>query len=111
MILYYILRLLASSCSGAGCDWFIPFSLLVPLLVLVLVAITGVQAVLRSWKRPQDRPWTLLLVALTVVGIVGPIVALALFRDSPDRFVPTATALLILLPIVALIYSFRAEHA
>lgn len=110
LALYYLLRLVASNCSGAGCHWFIPFSLLLPLLVLTLVAITGVQAVLRTWKRSEDRPWTLVLAGLTVVSVAGPIIALAVFRDSPDRFVPTATVLVILLPLTALIYSFRPEH-
>jgi hypothetical protein len=46
--------------------------------------------------------------ALTALGVVGPIVALAIFRDSPDRFVPVATVLVVALPVSVLLYTLTA---
>ena len=99
------MRLIAGSCSGAACDWFIPVSLLLPVLILVMVGVTGVSAFNSSRRRPESR-WTAAFGALTVLGVLGPIIALAIFRDSPDRFVLVATVLVALVPIAALAYAF-----
>jgi hypothetical protein len=108
LIGYYILRLAAGNCTGSACDWFIPFSLLIPLLILVMLAITGISATSNAYRRQAGAGWALVLGALTVLGVIGPIVALAIFRDSPDPFVPLATVLVLLLPLCALLYSLTA---
>lgn len=38
---YHALRLLATNCTGAGCDVYIPLSVLLPVVTLMMVAITG----------------------------------------------------------------------
>lgn len=105
---YFVLRALATNCSGAGCDAYIPFSLLIPLLILVLVAITCVLATIRA--RGQGA-WFAGLVAATVLGVAGPVAALLIFRDSPDAFVPAATVLVLLATGTSLAFSFRPARS
>ncbi|HVH65364.1 MAG TPA: hypothetical protein VM674_04955 [Candidatus Acidoferrum sp.] len=86
-------------------------SLLVPLLILVLVAMTGLTAFSAASRAAHHR-WTAVLGALTVVGVIGPFLSLAAFRDRPDRFVFVATVLTGLVPVAVLVYSLTAtrEH-
>lgn len=93
---YYALRFAAAACSGAGCEVFIPISLLLPLVCWV-AAVTSCVLVLRNTPR-----WRGLLVPIALTSVIGPPVALLLFRDRPDQFVSTATALLLLAPISTL---------
>jgi hypothetical protein len=51
---YHALRIIAGQCSGAQCDWFIPVSLLLPLLILLVDAVTGVLAIATAGP-PADR--------------------------------------------------------
>lgn len=108
LLAYHLLRLVAGSCSGLGCDLFIPFSLLLPLAIAIMVAITGLRAIADSTSRTPTR--RLLLGALTGIGIVGPIVALFVFRDQPDAFVWTATILIILLPVTVIAFRLARGH-
>jgi hypothetical protein len=107
LILYYVLRFAAGRCAGAGCDWFIPLSLLLPLLILIFVAITGLRAYFDAAGRAGERRWALTLGVLTAIGLLGPLVSLFLLRDNPDLFVPIATLLTALVPIAALVYTSR----
>ena len=110
LVAYHVLRLVASNCSGSGCDAFIPFSLLFPLLIVIMVAITGVQAITRPGPAfASGRP---ILAALTAVGVLGPILALLVFRDRPDAFVWTSTVLVLLLPAAVIAYGLgdRRRH-
>lgn len=47
----------------------------------------------------------------TVLGVVGPIVSLLIFRDSPDQFVAVATVLVALPPVVVLTYSLATKNS
>ncbi len=108
--LYYVLRYTARQCAGAQCEWYIAPSLLLPLLVLVMVAVTGVLAIsaaLRGDSATGGRAWLILMVVCAVLGGFGPLASLAIFRDSPDTLVPLATVLLLLVPISALTYTAR----
>lgn len=100
---YFAFRALAMSCSGTGCDAYIPVSLLIPLLILMLVAVTSALATIRARGR---RAWFAGLAAATVIGVAGPIAALLLFKDSPDAFVPAATILVLVAAGTALAFSF-----
>ena len=108
LIAYYILRALAVQCSGPECEAFIPFSLLLPLVALILAAITGYLAIGASRARRQIG-WLVALIVCTILSVAGPIASAFIFRDSPDLFVPVATALIVIGPLAALIYSFTGN--
>lgn len=80
---------------------------MLPLAILITVALTGWRAVLASREATASRPWPILFADLTVLGIVGPLLALPLFRDSPDRFVFVSTVCVVLLPVLVLGYSLQ----
>jgi len=100
---YHVMRALVTQCSGAACDAFIPFSLLVPLLVLVAAAATSVTALLHA---RHYRGWFTVLAVCTVLGVLGPLLSLIVLRDSPDAFVIVSTLLVLAIPVSALLYSF-----
>jgi uncharacterized membrane protein YeiH len=102
------MRIAATACTGSVCDAYIPLSLVLPILILVGSAVTGVVA---SLAARRDRSWLIVLGLFTAIGLVGPIVALALLRDSPDVFVVTSTILVALAPVGALSYSFSPRTA
>lgn len=105
---YGALRLIASNCTGVGCDVYIPLSLVLPVVILMMVAVTGVFAILAARPRHKEgsRVWLYLMIATTLLSVLGPVVGLGLFRDAPDVLVPLATVLFALLPVVALGYCF-----
>lgn len=105
LVAEYAERSIAAQCAGAACDWFLPLDLLLPLLILATVAVTGLLGFAAARSRGQTA-WLSVFGAATVLGVLGPIVSLAVFRDSPDGFVPVATVLLAVVPVIALIYSF-----
>jgi FtsH-binding integral membrane protein len=104
---YHALRFAAGGCSGAACDWYIPASLFVPLMVLAAVVTTGwlaVSAAIRTRERPGGGAWLWSLVVCSILGVAGPLLGLAVLRDSPDALVVTSTVLLALAPVAALLY-------
>jgi hypothetical protein len=48
---YYALRRAAAECTGVQCDWYIAPSLLLPILILVVVGLTGFVA---CWPHGGD---------------------------------------------------------
>jgi hypothetical protein len=108
LIAFYVLRALAAQCSGPDCETYIPFSLLLPLAAVVLAAFTGVLAIGASNTRRQIG-WLAALIICTILSVAGPIASAVVFRDSPDLFVPVATALIVLAPLAALVYSFMGN--
>jgi hypothetical protein len=75
-----------------------------------MVALTGWRAVLASEGAVASTPWRILFAALTVLGVVGPLPALLVFRNSPDRFVLVSTVCVVLLPLLVLGYSLRSPR-
>ena len=106
--LYFVFRAVASACTGAACDAYIPISALIPLAILALGLITGIVATVAARR---DHTWFTVLLGATVLGVLGPVIALAILRDSPDAFVATATVLVLLVPAAALAYSFICAPA
>jgi uncharacterized membrane protein YhaH (DUF805 family) len=108
ILAYYGLRALAGQCAGPECEAYIPFSLLLPLAALAVAAISCWLAigVARRWRQGG---WLAFLAVCLFISLVGPIASAYVFRDNPDIFVPVATALILLGPIVALIYSFAGN--
>jgi hypothetical protein len=107
LIAYHLMRAAATACTGGGCDVYIPVSLLLPVLVLIGAAVSGVLAISAARR---DGAWLVVLLVCTVIGVVGPIVALLVLRDSPDAFVVTSTILVALVPVSVLVYSFTRGH-
>jgi hypothetical protein len=103
--IYFVLRFIATQCSGAQCDAYIWPSLVFPVGVVLLVFNTGRLAI--SDARKAARAWFAPFVATTLLGVLGPVVAVAVFRDQPDAVVAVSTVLLLLTPLAALVYSFR----
>ena len=102
LALFWALRLAAAGCAGSGCDLYIPFSLLLPVLALLAAALTGVLGLVRTRGR---RPWFSAFAAGLALSGGGPILALIVFRDRPDTLVPLATVLLAVEPVLALTFS------
>ena len=74
-------------------------------MILVLIALTGLAALPAASRRQRGPVWPLAIGVSTVVGVLGPIVSLVIFRDKPDQFVAVATVLVALFPVVVLTYS------
>jgi hypothetical protein len=103
LIAYHLMRAAATACQGSACDLYIPLSLLLPLLVVIAAAVTGILAVISARRRPR---WLILLGTAAIVSVVGPSVLLLLLRDRPDAFVVSATISVAVVPLAALIYTF-----
>lgn len=103
---YFVMRAMATACTGAACDAYIPISALLPLLILIAVAVTGIAATAHA---RANHSWFAGLLLSTVLGVIGPVVALLIFRDSPDAFVAVGTILELQLAAVVLAYSFLAR--
>jgi hypothetical protein len=108
LIAYHLMRIAATACSGSVCDAYIPLSLLLPLLILIGAAGSGVLAIASARR---DRAWLLVLILCTALGVIGPIIALVVLRESPDAFVVSSTILVALAPAGALAYSFSRRAA
>ena len=105
---YFVMRTLATACAGSGCDVYIPISLLLPILIFLASAMTAVVAIASARGLGA---WFAVLILSTALAVLGPIVALLIFKDSPDVFVATGTALELQLAVVALAYSFYGRRA
>jgi hypothetical protein len=105
---YFVMRALAAACTGSGCDIYIPISLLLPFLIFVATAITAVLAIAAARGLGA---WFAVLIMSTVLAVLGPIVALLIFKDSPDAFIATGTVLELQLAVVALAYSFYGRRS
>ena len=82
---------------------------MLPVVILVLIALTGLAALPAASRRHRGSTWPLAIGVSTVLGVVGPIVSLLIFRDNPDQFVAIATVLVALLPIVVLTYALATR--
>jgi hypothetical protein len=104
---YAVLRAAAGQCSGAQCDAYIVPSLAVPLAAVAAVGVTGGLAIYSA--RHVSQSWLWILVAATAVGVLGPPVALAIFRDQPDSLVFVASVLLVQGPVAALVFTISEK--
>ena len=102
---YSVLRAIAGQCDGAQCDAYVLPSIALPILVIAAVGVTGVLAILGA--RPAGGSWLVILIVTTALGVLGPPIAVAIFRDQPDTFVMTATVLLVQGPVAALVFTFN----
>ena len=98
---YFVMRALATACTGGGCDAYIPVSLLLPLLVFGTAAATGLTASVAA----RGSAWFVWLVISTILAVGGPLVALLVLKDSPDAFVATGTVLELQVAVVTLAFT------
>jgi len=66
--IYHAMRAAATACAGGGCDIYIPISLLLPLLILVAAAVTGIMAIAAA---RHDKAWIIVLSLCAAVGVIG----------------------------------------
>ena len=102
---YSVLRAAAGQCSGAQCDAYIFPSLVLPLVVVIAVGVTGGLAIHLALRTSGS--WLGILIVTTVLGVIGPPVALAIFRDQPDSLVFVASVLLVQGPVAALVFTIN----
>lgn len=95
---YHLMRQAAARCVGGGCEVYIPLSLLLPLLCWIAATLSGMFA--SAEARGSGR--FLWLAGLTALALIGPVVSLALLRDSPDLFVLVGSLLIASAPVAAL---------
>lgn len=60
--------------------------------------------------RARGAGWFPVLLASASIGVIGPLVTLAMFRDRPDAFVFGGTALALVPPVMALAYSVVGDR-
>ena len=88
---YHVLRVLATNCSGAACDWYIPFSLFLPIIAILLAGLTGAFA---TYGERGRRGWAVLIGLCSVLAVFGPIlVALALSDNDTKVWIATVFVL------------------
>lgn len=107
LLLYHVLRLAASACSGSGCDNYIALSVLLPVLVWIGALVSGLSATVSA--RSDRGAWPLVLLLCTAASVIGPIAGLVILRDNPDEFVVSSTVLLVLAPASSLFYSLTGK--
>ena len=95
VVTYHVLRLMASQCTGAGCDWYIPFSLFLPIIAILLAALTAGFA---AGEARAQRAWCVLLGICGVLASVGSILA-ALALEDNDTKVWVSTVLVLTVPV------------
>src|SRR5581483_9070504 len=95
VIVYHVLRVMASQCSGGGCDWYIPFSLVLPLAAIALALVTGALAAYAE----RDRPARTIAFAGSIAG--------AFVLSDNDAKVWVATVFVLLVPAAVLLTSAR----
>ena len=106
---FHVLRYAAGQCTGAGCDAYIPLSLLLPLATWLAAVVASLSAYLAASR--ADRSWQGVLALTTLLAVFGPIVSLLLLRDSPDVFVPVGTALVTIVALIVLTYYVSRRSA
>ena len=94
VIAYWILRILASECNGAACDAYIPFSLLLPILAILLAGVAGGIA---AYEARARRPWAVAFAGLAVAAVVVPIIVAFALSDN-DTKVGVSTILVLTVP-------------
>jgi hypothetical protein len=108
LVTYHLLRLAAAQCTGPQCDdAYLPLSLLVPIAVLVVAAVAGSLA--SGDARAHARSWFGVVFTATLVSLIGPLLAVLIFRDQPDTVVVVSTVFFLPAPAAALAYSFRSS--
>ncbi len=105
VLIYHLLRVMASRCTGAACDWYIPLSLLLPLTAIVLAAVT---AGLAAYEARARRAWTVVLAASGILASIGTILAAMILSDN-DTKVWVATVFVLTVPLTVFLSASRGR--
>jgi hypothetical protein len=95
VLVYHVLRVTASRCTGGACDWYIPFSLFLPLIAILLAVLT---AGFGAYAARARRGWSALLGMSGILASIGTILAAMIFSDN-DTKVWVATVLVLTVPL------------
>jgi hypothetical protein len=96
VIVYHVLRVLATQCTGAGCDWYIPFSLFLPIIAILLAGLTALLTMILGERRAA---WRAVIGISAVVAVIGPILGAMVLSDN-DTKVWVATVLVLTVPVI-----------
>lgn len=99
VVFYWVLRVAATNCTGATCDWYIPFSLLLPLLAIALAAVAAGIAASQERARPG---WRAVIAVCGVLTLIGPVVLALALKDN-DTKVWISTVLVLSVPATILL--------
>ena len=94
VLAYHVLRLMAEQCTGPGCDWYIPFSLFLPIIAILLAGLTGAFA---AYGERDRRGWSVVIGICAILAVFGPILAAFALSDN-DTKVWVATGFLLTVP-------------
>ena len=103
VLIYHVLRAMASQCTGGGCDWYIPFSLFLPLIAIMLAVVT---AALAAYAARARKAWSMVLGMAGVLASIGTILEAMLLSDN-DTKVWVATAFVLCVPLVVFMSAWR----
>ena len=102
VVAYWALRVAATQCTGSACDWYIPFSLLLPIAAIVVAGITGAYA---GREASAHRAWSVVFNACAGLAFFGSIVAAMLIKGNNDLLVSLATVLVLTVPASVALYA------
>ena len=104
VLVYHVLRVMASQCAGGGCDWYIPFSLLLP-IIAILVA-TGTAA-FAAYAARAHKVWSAVLGMSGILASIGTILGAMMLSDN-DSKVWLGTVFVLTVPLSVLISAGRS---
>src|SRR5436305_10751736 len=103
VLIYHVLRAMASQCTGGGCDWYIPFSLFLPLIAIMLAVVT---AALAAYEARARKAWSMVLGTAGLLASIGTILEAMILSDN-DTKVWIATAFVLVVPVMVFTSAWR----
>jgi len=103
VLVYHVLRVMASQCTGGGCDWYIPFSLFLPIIAILLA--TGTAA-LAAYATRAQKVWSAVLGMSGILASIGTILGAMILSDN-DSKVWLGTVFVLTVPLSVLLNAGR----
>src|SRR5438270_12122057 len=82
VLIYHVLRAMSSQCTGGACDWYISFSLFLPLIAIMLAVVT---AALAAYEARARKAWNMVLGIAGVLASIGTILEAMLLSDNHTK--------------------------
>ena len=96
VLVYHVLRVMASQCTGGGCDWYITFSLFLPLIAILLAVLTAGFA---AYEARARKGWSTALAISGILASIGTILEAMILSDN-DTKVWVATVFVLAVPLL-----------